>query len=200
MAEYVNDWTRLVGAPFGLNITPPGLKMTQAFAGKTPVAAGQVAPGQVAPGQGIGEAAPPAAVAAANADISGQDGDTEIRLAPKLLVHGNFLLPVIFAFLGAAAHVVLEFYTKLQTSTLTPDDRDLGLIRLVLGMVVGTCIGLAFSSTVPAPDKTVTDLVASLSLTASGISFLAGFGVEGVFDMLGQVVKRVFPSQLPVAK
>jgi hypothetical protein len=65
---------------------------------------------------------------------------------------------------------------------------------------VGTCIGLAFSSTVPAPDKTVTDLVASLSLTASGISFLAGFGVEGVFDMLGQVVKRVFPSQLPMAK
>jgi hypothetical protein len=193
MAEYVNDWTRLVGAPFGLNFTPPGLKMTQAYAEKTPVAGQAAVPG-------TGDAAPPAAVAAGNTDNSGQDGDTEIRLAPKLLVHGNFLLPVIFAFLGAAAHVVLEFYTKLQTSTLTPDDRDLGLIRLVLGMVVGTCIGLAFSSTVPAPDKTVTDLVASLSLTASGISFLAGFGVEGVFDMLGQVVKRVFPSQLPVAK
>jgi len=148
-----------------------------------------------------GEAGPAGTMmAVGGGEASSQPDDTEIKLAPKLLVHGNFLLPVIFAFLGAAAHVVLEFYTKLQTSTLTPDDRDLGLIRLVLGMVVGTCIGLAFSSTVPAPDKTVTDLVASLSLTASGISFLAGFGVEGVFDMLGQVVKRVFPSQLPMAK
>ncbi|WP_428483268.1 hypothetical protein [Rhodopila sp.] len=124
-----------------------------------------------------------------------QEGDTEIKLAPRLLVHGNFILPVLFAFLGAAAHVVLEFYTKMQASTLTPHDRALGAIRLVLGLVVGTCIGLAFSSVTPAPDKTITDLVASLSLTASGVSFLAGFGVEGVFDMLREVVKRVFPAQ-----
>jgi hypothetical protein len=196
MSEYVNDWTRLVGAPFGLNLNPLGLQgVTRAFAGKTPPSAEQPT------NPGAGEAGPAGTMmAVGGGEASSQPDDTEIKLAPKLLVHGNFLLPVIFAFLGAAAHVVLEFYTKLQTSTLTPDDRDLGLIRLVLGMVVGTCIGLAFSSTVPAPDKTVTDLVASLSLTASGISFLAGFGVEGVFDMLGQVVKRVFPSQLPMAK
>ena len=35
-------------------------------------------------------------------------------------------------------------------------------------------------------------LVASLSLSASGIAFLAGFGVEAVLKLLQDLVMRVF--------
>jgi hypothetical protein len=180
MAQYVSSWPSLVGAPFEVTAKVFDLpaKIFEASA------------------KLFGSSLP---IVSKTAD-NDEQGDTEIRLAPQLLVHGNFLLPVLFAFLGAAAHVVLEFYVKLQASTLTPHSQALGFIRLVLGMVVGTCIGLAFSSTTPATDKSVNDLVASLSLTASGVSFLAGFGVEGVFDMLNGIVKRVFPSQLPTSQ
>jgi hypothetical protein len=126
--------------------------------------------------------------------------DHEYRIAPRILVIGNFLLPVIFAFLGAAAYVVVDIYMKIRSSTLTPHDRVLGLVRLVLGVILGTCIGLFFSSGAPPPTtgsgagKPPTDLLAGLTLSASTIAFLAGFGVEGVFNALRELVTRVFPS------
>lgn len=40
-------------------------------------------------------------------------------------------------------------------------------------------------------------MIGALTLTASGVGFLAGFGVEGVFAMLGMLVKRVFGSEAP---
>ncbi len=125
--------------------------------------------------------------------------DHEYRIAPRILVIGNFLLPVIFAFLGAAAYVVVDIYMKIRSSTLTPHDRVLGLVRLVLGVILGTCIGLFFSSGAPPPSgsgagKPPTDLLAGLTLSASTIAFLAGFGVEGVFNALRELVTRVFPS------
>jgi hypothetical protein len=51
---------------------------------------------------------------------------------------------------------------------------------------------LFYSASVPAQAGPTQNLVAALSLSASGIAFLAGFGVEGVFSMLQQVVSRVF--------
>ena len=125
--------------------------------------------------------------------------DHEYRIAPRILVIGNFLLPVIFAFLGAAAYVVVDIYMKIRSSTLTPHDRVLGLVRLVLGVILGTCIGLFFSSGAPpsiggGAGKPPTDLLAGLTLSASTIAFLAGFGVEGVFNALRELVTRVFPS------
>ena len=125
--------------------------------------------------------------------------DHEYRIAPRILVIGNFLLPVIFAFLGAAAYVVVDIYMKIRSSTLTPHDRVLGLVRLVLGVILGTCIGLFFSSGAPPSSgggvgKPPTDLLAGLTLSASTIAFLAGFGVEGGFNALRELVTRVFPS------
>ena len=120
--------------------------------------------------------------------------DSELLIAPVLAVLGNYVLPVTFALLGAAAFVVLEFYSKLRQSLLEPRDHVLSWIRLVLGGVIGTCIGLFFSSYAPQSPSVQTDVAGVLTLTASGISFLAGFGVEGVFTMLGALVRRVFGS------
>lgn len=125
----------------------------------------------------------------------GSGNDIELRVAPLLLVWGNYNLPIVFAFLGACIYVILDYFGKLRESRLLPRDSHLSLIRLVLGLVTGACIGLFFSSYGPTSPAASTDLISSLSLSASGIAFLAGFGVEGVFTMLEGLVSRVFASQ-----
>ncbi len=126
------------------------------------------------------------------------DGDVEFAIAPALAVHANYILPVIFAFLGAAAFVVLDFYGKVRESVLVPRDHLLSWIRLGLGLMIGGCIGLLVSSYAPPPGAGVqSSLIGSLTLSASGLAFLAGFGVEGVFSMLQTLVRRVFPAENP---
>jgi hypothetical protein len=126
----------------------------------------------------------------------GQD-DVEFVVTPMLLVWGNYILPVIFGFLGAAIFVILDFFGKIRESRLDPRDNFLSWIRLVLGLVTGSAVGLFFSAYGPPPSMTgaAADLTGSLTLSASGVAFLAGFGVEGVFTMLESLVGRVFASQ-----
>jgi hypothetical protein len=123
------------------------------------------------------------------------DADIELLVAPVLIVLGNYVLPVIFALLGAAAFVILDFYGKVRDSMLAPRDHILSWIRLVLGSVIGACIGLFFSSSGSQAPGTESNLIGSLTLSASGVAFLAGFGVEGVFAMLETLVKRVFAGE-----
>lgn len=67
---------------------------------------------------------------------------------------------------------------------------------------MGACIGLFFSAYGPVPQYSTTasgtNLISSLTLTASGVAFLAGFGVETVFSMLDTLITRVFA--VPPAK
>ncbi len=121
--------------------------------------------------------------------------DSELLVAPVLVVLGNYVLPVLFAMLGAAAFVILDFYGKLRHSLLAPGDHIQSWIRLVLGSVIGACIGLFFSASEPVAASLQPDLASSLTLTASGVGFLAGFGVEGVFALLRTLVKRVFGAE-----
>lgn len=128
--------------------------------------------------------------------------DVEFSVAPLLLVWGNYVLPIIFGFLGALMFVILDLYGKLKESRLDPRDNALSWLRLVLGLATGACIGLFVSSYGPSPNPTAavtasgtaSNLVSSLTLSASGLAFLAGFGVEGVFRMLQGLVSRVFVS------
>ena len=126
----------------------------------------------------------------------GED-DVEFIIAPMLMVWGNYVLPVIFGLLGSLIFVILDFYNKTRTSTLHPRDTWLGPVRLVLGMVTGACIGLFFSASGPTVAGTTANLASGLSLSASGLAFLAGFGVEGVFTMLEGLVRQAFPGTPP---
>jgi hypothetical protein len=134
----------------------------------------------------------------------GQD-DVEFLVAPTLLVWGNYILPVIFGFLGAVIFVVLDFFGKVRDSLLSPRDNILSWIRLVLGLVTGSAVGLFFSTYAPpqlaagVAAAGTADLIGSLTLSASGVAFLAGFGVEGVFTMLESLVGRVFASEQSTA-
>jgi hypothetical protein len=124
----------------------------------------------------------------------GQD-DLEFVTAPMLTMWGNYMLPVIFGLLGILVFVILDFYGKIRDSRLDPRDHWLCLIRLVLGLVTGSCIGLFYSASVPPDTSPTASVAAALSLSASGIAFLAGYGVEAVFNMLEGLVSRVFVAQ-----
>jgi hypothetical protein len=124
----------------------------------------------------------------------GQD-DVEFIIGPALTMWGNYMLPVIFGFLGILVFVIVDFYSKIRDSRLDPRDYRLSVIRLVLGLVTGSCIGLFYSATAPTEASPTESVAAALSLSASGIAFLAGYGVEGVFNMLEQLVNRVFVAQ-----
>jgi hypothetical protein len=123
--------------------------------------------------------------------------DVEFVIAPALLVWGNYALPVLFGLLGSVIYVILDFYGKIRSSRLDPRDTMLGPIRLVLGLVMGTSIGLFFSAAGPVTPGAVSTVAASLTVSASGLAFLAGFGVEGVFSMLDTLVRQVFASHPP---
>lgn len=130
----------------------------------------------------------------------GQD-DVEFKVAPVLLVWGNFVLPIIFGFIGSAIFVLLDHYKKVINSLLNPKDYFLAPVRLMLGLVVGACVGLFFSAygpvAQPASAPIGSALVSSLMLSASGVAFLAGFGVETVFGLLEEIIGRIFT--LPTA-
>jgi hypothetical protein len=165
--EYRSNWTGMVGSVFQVTGWMMGLA--------TSLIAGQQATDPLQKG----------------AD------DVEFVVAPMLLVWGNYVLPVIFGLLGSTIYVILDFYSKLRASCLHPRDTWLGPIRLVLGLVTGACVGLFFSASGPTPGGGAPDLASSLSLSASGIAFLAGFGVEGVFNMLDGLVHKIFTTSNP---
>lgn len=101
------------------------------------------------------------------------------------------VLPIFYGFLGAGAAVVRDIWSKMRDFLLLPRDLTLSLGRLALGAVIGACIGLFISpSTGSAPSGAT--LTTAVALTPSALSFIAGFGVEGVFVALESLIKRVF--------
>jgi hypothetical protein len=101
------------------------------------------------------------------------------------------VLPLFYGILGAGAAVVRIIWGKMRDSLLTPRDLTLSLGQLALGAVIGACIGLFI---VPSGNgsQSAIGLVGVGTLTPSAVSFIAGFGVEGVFVTLESLIKRLF--------
>jgi hypothetical protein len=128
--------------------------------------------------------------------------DVEFVVAPVVRVISSYTLPLIFGILGSLLYVLLEHYTSMRSNTLSPRDQALTHLRVILGVVVAACVSLLISSySGPSPsagaasDAAAGNLVTSLALSASGITFLAGFGAEAVFTLLQALVTRVFSIQ-----
>jgi len=79
----------------------------------------------------------------------------------------------------------------MRDSLLSPRDLTLSLGQLALGAVIGACIGL-FITPSGVGSQGAGGLTSSVTLTPSALSFIAGFGVEGVFVALEGFIKRVF--------
>ncbi|MEG3088734.1 hypothetical protein [Sphingomonas sp. PB4P5] len=105
------------------------------------------------------------------------------------------ILPVLYGFLGAAAAVVRSLSRKTRASLLTPRDLQLSVQQLALGAVVGACIGLFIGQ--PSSDDAGTGLIGPVALSSSALSFVAGFGVEAVFETLEALIARIFNIATP---
>src|SRR3954447_6594348 len=101
------------------------------------------------------------------------------------------VLPIFYGFLGAGAAAVRDIWGKMRDFLLLPRDLTLSLGRIALGAVIGACIGL-FISPSGSSAQTGPALTTAVTLTPSALSFIAGFGVEGVFVALESFIKRVF--------
>jgi hypothetical protein len=108
-----------------------------------------------------------------------------------LEVLASSVLPLCYGLLGAGAAVVRDLWAKMKDSLLSPRDLTLALGQLALGAVIGACIGL-FVAPPQNSAQGASGLLGSVVLSASALSFIAGFGVEGVFVALESLIKRVF--------
>jgi hypothetical protein len=115
------------------------------------------------------------------------DSDSARWLATIL---GTAVLPILYGFLGAGAAILRSLSGKIKTSTLSPRDLHLSLQQLALGAVIGACIGLFIAQ----PDSPAGDvtLLGPVALSGSAVSFVAGFGVEAVFQALEALISRIF--------
>jgi hypothetical protein len=117
-------------------------------------------------------------------------GDAPARAAAFAAIMGSAVLPFLYGLLGAGAAIIRSLSRKIRASLLSPRDLHLSFQQLALGAVVGACIGLFVAA--PGADASGEGLLGPVALSASAISFVAGFGVEGVFQALEALIARIF--------
>ena len=111
-------------------------------------------------------------------------------VAAMLAMMTTYLLPMSFGIVGTIAALLRAIQRRVNENTLSPRDLALSLFRLPLGMVAGICVGLFFT---PSGNLVQTGgELGALTLSASGVAFLAGYGAEGFFRMLDALVAHLF--------
>jgi hypothetical protein len=112
--------------------------------------------------------------------------------ASLLEVLATAVLPLCYGFLGAGAAVVRGIWGKMRYSLLTPRDLRLASSQLALGAVIGACIGLFITPSAGSAQEGAALFNGPVALSASALSFIAGFGVEGVFQTMEALIRRIF--------
>ena len=115
---------------------------------------------------------------------------TEQWATAATAVLSNYLMPILYGLLGSIAYVLRRHYDRLAAHLLSPRDLRGYWIRFALGVLIGGCIGLVYSTSDAAQAKGI--LGAAATLSTSAIAFLAGYGVEGVFKTLDALLVQVF--------
>lgn len=107
-----------------------------------------------------------------------------------LSAYASYVLPILFALVGTVASLLRDIGNKITDNLLAPRDETLALMRVPLGLMAGVAVGLFFS-----PSSVATQVSAGagvMTLTASGLAFLAGYAADGFFRMLDTLTNRVF--------
>lgn len=117
------------------------------------------------------------------------------RAAALAAIMGTAVLPFLYGLLGAGAAIIRSLSRKIRASLLSPRDLHLSFQQLALGAVVGACIGLFIAA--PGSPGQGESLLGPVTLSASAISFVAGFGVDSVFEALETLIKRIFNVAQP---
>ena len=116
---------------------------------------------------------------------------SEQSVASLLSVYSNYLLPMMFGVLGTFVAALRMVQTNVRDSTLSPRNFGAALMSLPLGIVAGVAVGL-FYSPIAAPSTGAGTGAVNLTMTASGLGFLAGYGSQTFFEMLDALLKKTF--------
>jgi hypothetical protein len=113
-----------------------------------------------------------------------------------LSVFSTYILPMMFGLLGTLIGAFRSIHAKVRDSELAPRDYALTILGLPLGAVAGVAVGLYFSpSSVPMQGSG--GISGALTLTASGLGFLAGYGSQTFFKFVDDLLARVFRDSTP---
>jgi hypothetical protein len=120
----------------------------------------------------------------------GAKQETGPSVSGMVSAFANYILPLIFGLVGALSGTTRIIQDKILDSVLVPRDNSLLWLRVLLGGIAGGSVGLFFD-----PSKVAADITSGnsgLSVSASGIAFLAGYGAPAFFGMLDTILARVF--------
>lgn len=125
--------------------------------------------------------------------VAAQENIQSITLV--LSAYASYVLPVLFGLVGTIASFLRDISDRITRSILAPRDETLAIIRLILGAIAGLAVGLFFTPASVA--QTVSSGSGALTLSASGIAFIAGYGADGFFRMIDAMIVRVFSLDRP---
>ncbi len=120
----------------------------------------------------------------------------EATVAAVLSLFSTYVLPAMFGLLGTLSAIMRSVQAKVRDSLLGPRDFPLTALGLVIGPVAGLAVGLFFTPT-EATTAGATGLAGSVSLSASGLGFLAGYGADAFFKFVDALLTRVFALEQP---
>ena len=137
------------------------------------------------------------------ADCQGEDIDEPDKLgvaahaAALLSILGSAVLPFLYGLLGAGAAIIRSLSRRIRASLLSPA-RPAFVVPAARARRGGRRLHRPVR--VAAGDGRLRDtLLGPVTLSASAISFIAGFGVEAVFQALEQLIRRIFNLPPPAA-
>ena len=116
-----------------------------------------------------------------------------------LSVFTTYVLPMMFASLGTLIGAFRAILNRVRDNELAPRDLVRMLLGIPTGLVAGIAVGLFLSpSSVPVQGSGA-GIGGQLTLTASGLGFLAGYASQSFFTYLDTVIGTVFPAGAPAA-
>jgi hypothetical protein len=113
-----------------------------------------------------------------------------------LSVFATYILPMMFSLLGTLIGAFRAILNRIGANELAPRDLVRMQIGIPTGLVAGIAVGL-FLSPSSVPMQGAGAVSGQLTLTASGLGFLAGYASYSFFGFLDNLIRTVFPVLTP---
>jgi len=101
---------------------------------------------------------------------------------------------MMFALLGTLIGAFRAILNRVRDNELAPRDLVRMLLGIPTGLVAGIAVGLFLSPTSVPVQGSGAGIGGQLTLTASGLGFLAGYASQSFFTYLDTVIGTVFPA------
>jgi hypothetical protein len=109
-----------------------------------------------------------------------------------LSVFTAYVLPMMFALLGTLIGAFRAILNRIGSNELAPRDLVRMKVGIPSGLIAGFAVGL-FLSPSSVPVQGAGGVAGQLTLTASGLGFLAGYASYSFFGFLDNMIRTVFP-------